>query len=254
MTQSAASARGLSRRRGQPCRPDRAGRGPLARRTPPTAIDTICDQGEGCPVPDLGPSPDDDPSKDEESHYVKFLKLQAQFAEYAGCTEQLPPEPPPPAADHARGHRRPSCSRRACWCDFPDNPVDGRLSRRAIGAIADFCSALFQYMLIMTETIYRVPPDEAETVLQRRAAPLDDLGARQIYPHDPPDPDPARRLSGQGDGRRPSRMSTSGGRVDSVRRADRSNAATRGDRRRQCRGQAPKPDSATSRDRERTAI
>lgn len=121
------------------------------------AIDTICDQGEGCPVPDLGPSPDDDPSKDEESHYVKFLELQAQFADYAGCSEQLPPEPPPPAPI-APAITQADLIAAGLLCDFPDNPVNADYPD-GYRAIAEFNSALFQYMLIMTETIYRVPPD-----------------------------------------------------------------------------------------------
>lgn len=121
------------------------------------AIDTICDQGEGCPVPDVGPSPTDDPSKDEDSHYVKFLKLQAQFDRYAGCSERLPAEPPPPTPI------TPSVSEddliaKGFICDFPDNPVNSDYPD-GYRAIAEFNSALFQYMLIMVETVYRVPPD-----------------------------------------------------------------------------------------------
>jgi Ferritin-like len=120
------------------------------------AIDTICDQGEGCPLPDVGPVPTDDPSKDEDSHYVKFLKLQAQLDGYARCREQLPAEPPPPVPitpaiteDDLAGY----------VYDFPDNPTNSGYPE-GYRAIAEFNSALFQYMLIMVETIYRVPPDK----------------------------------------------------------------------------------------------
>jgi hypothetical protein len=129
-----------------------------SRRDAADAIDTICDQGEGCPVPDIGPSPDDDPSKDEESHYVKFLELQAQFDEYVGCREQLPAEPPPPApilptvTQHA-------LAKAGLVCDFPHNPVNADYPE-GYRAIAEFNSALFQYMLIMVETIYLVPPEK----------------------------------------------------------------------------------------------
>jgi hypothetical protein len=119
------------------------------------AIDTICDQGEGCPVPGIGDSPDDDPTKDEASHYVKFLNLQAQLADYVGCKEVLPPEPVPPQPI------TPSVTddeliEAGVLIDFPDNPqsIDYPCAYRPI---ADFNSALFQYMLIMCETIYRVP-------------------------------------------------------------------------------------------------
>jgi hypothetical protein len=41
---------------------------------------------------------------------------------------------------------------------FPDNPRARDYPAR-YRPIADFCSACFQYMLIMSETVYRVPPD-----------------------------------------------------------------------------------------------
>ncbi|MDQ0463137.1 hypothetical protein QO010_000885 [Caulobacter ginsengisoli] len=120
------------------------------------AIDTICDQGEGYPVPYLGPGDDDDPSKDEASHYVKFLTLQAQYAEYKGTTESLPAEPPPPDL------QLPTIAKGALEAagyviNFPKNPTAKGYPAK-YKPIADFCSACFQYMLIMTETIYRVPP------------------------------------------------------------------------------------------------
>jgi Ferritin-like len=122
------------------------------------AIDTICDQGEGCPVPDVGPGPHDDPTKDEDSHYVKFLKIQAQLDGYAGCREQLPPDPPkpdpilPPMDTDALVEA-------GLIYNFPDNPVNADYPD-AYRPIAEFTSALFQYMLIMIETIYRVPPEK----------------------------------------------------------------------------------------------
>jgi hypothetical protein len=122
------------------------------------AIDTICDQGEGYPIPDVGPGPDDDPSKDEQSHYVKFLMLQAQFEEYKGTTEQLPPQPPPPAPQTPT-MRTNELVKAQLVIDFPDNPTTAGYPAQ-YQPIATFCSACFQYMLIMTETIYRVPPDK----------------------------------------------------------------------------------------------
>jgi hypothetical protein len=120
------------------------------------AIDTICDQGEGCPVPDIGPGPDDDPSKDEQSHYVKFLNLQAQFADYAGTAESLPAEPPPPSAPIEPTVTAAALAAAGVLIDFPDNPTNAGYPA-ALQPIAAFCSGCFQYMLIMTETIYRVP-------------------------------------------------------------------------------------------------
>ncbi len=124
-----------------------------------TAIDTICDQGEGVPIPDVGPSPDDDPSKDEESHYVKFLTLQAQFADYAGTTEQRPPQPPAPAEVIQPAITQADLLAAGVLVNMPDNPVAANYPP-LYSDIANFCSACFQYMLIMTETIYLVPPAE----------------------------------------------------------------------------------------------
>jgi hypothetical protein len=127
-----------------------------SRRDAAIAIDTICDQGEGYPTPDVGPGPDDDPSKDEESHYVKFLTLQAQFAEYTGTTEQLPAQPKPPPQQTPVMHDS-ALLKAQLVIDFPDNPTTAGYPVQ-YQPIAAFCSACFQYMLIMTETIYRVPP------------------------------------------------------------------------------------------------
>jgi len=117
------------------------------------AIDTICDQGEG-QASLHGPEATDDPSKSELSHYYKFLTLQAQFAEYPGTTEGLPAQPKPPLPV------TPTVSEKGLAkfvYNFPDNPVAAKYPE-ALQPIAAFCSACFQYMLIMTETIYRVPP------------------------------------------------------------------------------------------------
>lgn len=122
-----------------------------------TAIDTICDQGEGVPIPDIGPGPDDDPSKDEASHYVKFLTLQAQFADYAGTGEQRPPQPPAPTGVIQPAVTQAQLLAAGVLVDMPDSPVAANYPP-LYSDIANFCSACFQYMLIMTETIYLVPP------------------------------------------------------------------------------------------------
>lgn len=124
-----------------------------------TAIDTICDQGEGVPIPDVGPSPDDDPSKDEESHYVKFLNLQAQFADYAGTIEVRPKQPPAPTAVIEPSVTADELLAAGVLVNMPCSPVAANYPP-LYSDIANFCSACFQYMLIMTETIYLVPPAE----------------------------------------------------------------------------------------------
>lgn len=125
-----------------------------SRRDAACAIDTICDQGEGYPI---GNEQDDDPSRREHSHYMKFLELQAQLTEYAGCTEKLPKRPRPP------GPITPSFTAKelvdaGVLIEFPDNPTNEGYPPE-LQPIAAFCSGLFQYMLIMIETIYRVPPE-----------------------------------------------------------------------------------------------
>lgn len=124
-----------------------------------TAIDTICDQGEGVPIPDVGPGPDDDPSRDEQSHYVKFLNLQAQFADYAGTSELRPQHPPAPTEVIQPAITQQALLDAGVLIDVPDSPVAADYPP-LYSDIANFCSACFQYMLIMTETIYLVPPDQ----------------------------------------------------------------------------------------------
>ena len=119
------------------------------------AIDTICDQGEGNATP-VGASDIDDPSKREYSHYWKFLTLQAQFADYAGCTEVLAAEPKPPAPVLPAVNQAMLAD---VIVDFPDSPTNAAYPDE-LRPIATFSSACFQYMLIMTETIFRVPPDQ----------------------------------------------------------------------------------------------
>ncbi|WP_448663960.1 ferritin-like domain-containing protein [Sphingomonas sp. CJ20] len=123
------------------------------------AIDTVCDQGEGVPIPDVGPGPDDDPSKEEESHYVKFLALQAQFSDYAGTTEVRPAQPPAPTDVIQPATTQQDLLAAGVLVNVPDNPVAADYPP-LYSDIANFCSACFQYMLIMTETIYLVPPDQ----------------------------------------------------------------------------------------------
>jgi hypothetical protein len=122
------------------------------------AIDTICDQGEGVPIPRVGPSPDDDPSKLEESHYVKFLTLQAQFFDYEGTTEQRPKQPPAPVKVIQPAVSQKGLMAAGVLVNMPDNPVAASYPP-LYSDIANFCSACFQYMLVMTATVYLAPPE-----------------------------------------------------------------------------------------------
>lgn len=121
------------------------------------AIDTICDQGEG-----FAHEATDDPSGKEYSHYYKFLRLQAQLPEYEQHTEVLPELPVPP--DPIRPTVTDAELAQVIF-NFPDNP-----KTRPVGyvgssyiyppeyrALSDLCNGVYQYMLILTETVYRVP-------------------------------------------------------------------------------------------------
>ncbi len=120
-----------------------------SRRAALQAIQTIDAQGEG-----FGPSKFDDPSHHELSHYYKFLTLQSHLHGYDPMHEDLPRTPAPPApaarlfsADELRG----------VVFDFPENPVASAYpsGRRDV---ANLVSGLYQYMLIMTESIFLQPP------------------------------------------------------------------------------------------------
>ncbi len=119
------------------------------------AIDTICDQGEGYAQPGEGAEPTDDQSKTEDSHYYKFLTLQAQFEQYEDHVETLAPSPIPP------GPISPTVTASDLAdviIDYPDNPTTANYPVE-LQAISNFCSGVFQYMLIMTATVYKVPPE-----------------------------------------------------------------------------------------------
>ncbi len=124
------------------------------------AIDTVCDQGEGYAQPHMHDLPTDDPSKHELSHYYKFLTIQAQFAEYkahmesGGLHEKLPKYPAPPApVEPTIG----SGELAEVVIDYPENPVTHDYPEE-LQPISDFCNGVFQYMLVLTETLYLVPP------------------------------------------------------------------------------------------------
>lgn len=115
------------------------------------AIQTIDEQGEG-----YGPSKYDDASHRELSHYDKFLTLQSQLAGYDPKDERLPKRPKPPAA--APDPVTPDQLRGIVY-NVPDNPVAASYpsGRRDV---ANVVNGLYQYMLIMTESIFLQPPEK----------------------------------------------------------------------------------------------
>ncbi len=123
------------------------------------AIEEISDQGEGW-VHRHETEGWDDPSRHEESHYYKFLSLQAQLEGYDDTDEQVAetPKPPKPA-------KKPITPEQLAEVvvPFPDNPTSvgylnvynesGKVNYRPL---SDFCNGVYQYMLIMTESIFKV--------------------------------------------------------------------------------------------------
>ena len=123
------------------------------------AIATICDQGEGYNPEVIGKT--DDPSAQEESHYYKFVSLQARLEKPEGYDEPTKgPKPPksdvPPITAEEQGY---------FVVSVPDNPITRRDSAPGGGtayasavdqAVSDACNGLYQYMLILTETTFKV--------------------------------------------------------------------------------------------------
>ena len=144
------------------------------------ALLTICEQGEGFknelgveqPTDDPDPNPSAGPADTahyapEESHFFKFLRLQAQFEEYADHKESLPEWMKPEIAEMELEESLAGqyATRNASdlinggyVCAYPDSPVSAQYPA-AYAAINDFNSGLFQYMLVLSETIYLVKPE-----------------------------------------------------------------------------------------------
>lgn len=127
-----------------------------------TAILTICHQGEGADFEKW----DDDEHK-ELSHYYKFLELQAQMEPYIHHVEHLeqkdpkPPQPIKPTVSYDELS--------AIVSNYPDNPTSinylnvyqqSPQTRINYQPLNDFCNAVYQYMFILTETIYKVPSEK----------------------------------------------------------------------------------------------
>lgn len=121
------------------------------------AIGTVCDQGEGSQH-----RRSDDPSHHEDSHYYKFLKLQAQLEQYPDGEERLAPLPKPPAPGEPRVT---NAELARVIVNLPHNPTTyGYLkiyneapgTRINFRGFSDLVNGIYQYMLILTETIFKV--------------------------------------------------------------------------------------------------
>jgi len=146
------------------------------------ALLTICEQGEGFKDPSSGiESNIDDPDKapggdgpsgtrnyePEESHFFKFLRLQSQFVDYKEHKEKLPEwmKPEIVKMEEQEAGQKQYAKRSAASLiaggmvyDYPSSPVSAQYPN-AYAAINDFNSGLFQYMLVLSETIYLVKPE-----------------------------------------------------------------------------------------------
>ncbi len=130
------------------------------------AIGTICFQGEGFAQTSV-----DDKSGGEESHYYKFLSLQSKLNGYdsgyisqAGkSTNNVAVKPEAPKVPCTQYFPRDLST---FVFSTPDNPVasDFGEGRKELVDIAD---ALFQYMLIMSETVYKIPSDKQKIYFNR---------------------------------------------------------------------------------------
>ncbi len=113
------------------------------------AIQTIDAQGEGYDFTRF-----DDPSDQEFSHYFKFLTLQSNLEGYDPTHEKIPqsnPTPPAPAATTIT-----NADQQTFVYAMPTNPVAANYPD-GYKECADVVNGLYQYMLIMTETIFKVP-------------------------------------------------------------------------------------------------
>jgi hypothetical protein len=116
------------------------------------AIQTIDAQGEGYNFTKF-----DDLSGQEFSHYFKFLTLQSNLEGYDPTHEKIPqsnPTPPPAPSNPIT-----NTDLKTFVYDVPYNPVAADYEA-GFKECADVVNGLYQYMLIMTETIFKVPAPE----------------------------------------------------------------------------------------------
>lgn len=155
------------------------------------ALETICEQGEGYSAkPGGGEAIWDDPdSEAEHSHFDKFLELQMQFEDFSHSLESLPPWMEAQIdrqwlVEAVQGKANKWTSQelkaKSMLFDYPANPTRADYAHDPIAtALNDFCSGLFQYMLILTETIYKIEPNYVDP----NKAGADKVSAEGTVPH-----------------------------------------------------------------------
>ena len=115
-----------------------------------SAINTICEQGEGADFTQFVQD-----NELEESHYYKFWSLCAELEGYP-AQMQTPPQVAGIAGPPASANQITDLGERFVY-DFPTNPKVASYNDPRSQALANVANGLFQYMLIMTETTLLVP-------------------------------------------------------------------------------------------------
>ncbi|MFT6459820.1 MAG: hypothetical protein ACJARR_002698 [Pseudophaeobacter arcticus] len=135
------------------------------------ALETICEQGEGYSAKPGGSEAtwDDPDTEAEQSHFDKFLELQMQFEDFSQSLESLPPWMEEQidlqwlseaVQGKANKWSAEGLKAKELLFDYPDNPTRADYAHDPVAtALNDFCSGLFQYMLILSETIYKIEPN-----------------------------------------------------------------------------------------------
>ncbi len=143
------------------------------------ALETICEQGEGYSATAGGKEElwDDPNSKQELSHFDKFLMLQSQLTEFAFGKETLPAWMKDEVNKQVLGQIEDGTYQKYDVADlaaggfisnYPVNPTRAEyMSDHVATVLNDYCSGLFQYMLLMSETIYLIPPGHFDPKTQK---------------------------------------------------------------------------------------
>lgn len=116
------------------------------------AIATIDAQGEGFDHTKYA-----DESHAELSHYYRFLKLQSKLEGYDASGKGFPTSPKWPEAPSIQYSE---ADLEKIVFNFPDNPYASSYPAGGMRDVANLVSGLYQYMLIMTESIFLQDPSE----------------------------------------------------------------------------------------------
>lgn len=131
------------------------------------AITTICFQGEG-----FNQSKYDDPSEGELSHYYKFLTLMSKLEGYTDVYKEMGAlgfnnVAPEPVAPNAPQQQFSAKQLKSFVYPTPTNPQINQFGGEGRKELIEIADSLFQYMLVMTETIYKVPAEKQKIYFYR---------------------------------------------------------------------------------------